>query len=107
MSVHNTLANGGSASAAERAVGARTILWGTLIAGSADIVAGVLPWVLKGVPLQRVLQSIASGLLGREAFSGGAWTATLGLLLHLPIAYLTRRFAGGDVRAKLSSKQGS
>ena len=33
-----------------------------------------------------MLQAIASGLLGREAFSGGWWTASLGLGLHFLIA---------------------
>ena len=36
--------------------------------------------------LSRVLQGIASGLLGRSSFSGGAWTAALGLILHFFIA---------------------
>ena len=31
-------------------------------------------------------QAIASGLLGRDAFTGGAWTAALGLGLHFFIA---------------------
>jgi len=36
---------------------------------------------------QGVLQSIAAGLLGREAFHGGLPTAALGAVLHLTIAY--------------------
>jgi len=41
-----------------------------------------------GVSPRLVLQSIASGLLGRKAYSGGAATVLLGIALHLLIAYL-------------------
>ena len=41
-----------------------------------------------GVPPRLVLQSIASGLLGRQAYSGGAATVLLGIALHLLIAFL-------------------
>ena len=36
----------------------------------------------------RLLQSVASGLLGADAFQGGMPTAALGLLLHFCIALL-------------------
>ena len=35
----------------------------------------------------RIGQSIASGLLGRDAFSGGYKTAALGVILHFVIAF--------------------
>ena len=41
-----------------------------------------------GVPPRLVLQSIASGLLGRQAYSGGAATVLLGIALHLLISFL-------------------
>ena len=41
---------------------------------------------LKGASMQRVMQSVASGLLGKPSFDGGALTATLGVLLHYSIA---------------------
>jgi hypothetical protein len=34
----------------------------------------------------RILQSVASGLLGRDAYAGGAGTAALGAALHFVIA---------------------
>jgi hypothetical protein len=37
--------------------------------------------------LQGVFQSIAAGLLGRDAFQGGPATAALGAVLHVAIAY--------------------
>lgn len=45
-------------------------------------------WGVHGVSPVRVLQSVASGLLGRGAFAGGASTAALGLGLHFTIAFL-------------------
>lgn len=58
-----------------------------LTAGTLDIVFAWLFWALKaGVPARRILQSVASGLLGRASFEGGWGTAALGLLLHFGIA---------------------
>ncbi|HEY6644850.1 hypothetical protein [Povalibacter sp.] len=71
------------------AVGARSvfraIVVGTLVAGTLDICAAILSWLGRGVPPGRILQSVASGVLGQNAFSGGATTAALGLLLHFAI----------------------
>ena len=61
------------------------VLAGGLIAGVLDIVyAFILAGTRGGNPV-RVLQSVASGVLGAEAFKGGMGTAALGLLLHLGI----------------------
>jgi hypothetical protein len=64
----------------------RTILAGGLVAGALDMSAACVIWGLRGVRPVRILQSVASGLLGRASFSGGAGTAALGLLLHFFIA---------------------
>lgn len=64
----------------------RAIISGGLIAGALDILAAFVNSGWRGVSPTRVLQSIASGLLGRDAFSGGFATAALGLVLHLFIA---------------------
>lgn len=61
-------------------------LWGGLIAGTLDISDALIFHGVRGVAPWRILQAIASGLLGRDAFAGGAWTATLGLGLHFFIA---------------------
>jgi hypothetical protein len=45
-----------------------------------------LKLVLAGVPAQRILQSVAAGLLGKSSFDGGWSTAILGLVLHFSIA---------------------
>ncbi len=58
------------------------ILWGGLIAGLIDITYAVGFSATRGVPPMRILQSVASGLLGSSAYQGGTTTATLGFLLH-------------------------
>ena len=63
------------------------ILSGGSIAATVDIAyAFIFYWLTRGIPPQRILQSISSGLLGMGAYSGGAPTAALGLLLHYLIA---------------------
>jgi hypothetical protein len=65
----------------------KTIFWGGLIAGTLDITgACVTAWLRAGVTPMRVLQSVASGLLGAAAYSGGRKVAVLGLALHFFIA---------------------
>jgi uncharacterized membrane protein YagU involved in acid resistance len=55
-----------------------------LVAGILDIVNAIAFWRLyAGTSATTILQSVAAGLLGKDAFAGGAWTAALGLVLHL------------------------
>ena len=65
------------------------LIGGTLVAGSCDITFAILFWWFRaGVGPTRVLQSVASGLIGRTAaISGGTKTALLGLALHYFIAF--------------------
>jgi hypothetical protein len=65
----------------------RALFWGTLIVGTADILDAFIFFGLRGIRPVRILQGIASGLLGRDAFSGGAATAALGAVLHYFIAF--------------------
>jgi hypothetical protein len=63
------------------------VVAGGLIAGTLDIVYACVYWALKrDVPAQRILQSVAAGLLGEASFDGGWATAALGLTLHYLIA---------------------
>ena len=62
------------------------VLAAGLVAGTLDIVYATSFWGLKGVPAQRIGQSIAAGVLGKDAFGGGNATAALGLVLHYFIA---------------------
>jgi hypothetical protein len=60
-----------------------------LIAGILDITSAFVLAYPKGVAPIRVLQGIASGLLGRESsIQGGLATAGLGLTIHFVIAFV-------------------
>lgn len=60
----------------------RAIVWGGLIAGAFDLIYAFVWYGPRGVSPPRIMQSIASGLLGKEAYEGGAATAALGGILH-------------------------
>ena len=63
------------------------LLLAAIVIGWLDMGLAMVFWGLRGVPPVRVLQSVASGLLGPAASAGGTATALLGLLLHLSIAF--------------------
>ncbi len=63
-----------------------TILWAGLVSGALDISAALIVYARFGASSIRLLQGIASGLLGKDAFQGGLATAFLGLLCHFFIA---------------------
>ena len=66
----------------------RAIVWGGLLAGLADALYATLYFGFQGAKPARIWQSVASGLLGREAaVAGGLPTAFLGLGLHFFIAF--------------------
>lgn len=66
-----------------------TVLIAWLLAGALDITAAILYYVGgSAARSQRLLQGIASGVLGARAFEGGASTAVLGLALHFLIALI-------------------
>jgi uncharacterized membrane protein YagU involved in acid resistance len=56
------------------------------VAGILDISDAIITWGLRGIPAGRILQSVASGLLGRAAYDGGVATMALGTFLHFLIA---------------------
>jgi hypothetical protein len=63
------------------------ILCGGLIAGTLDLTAAFISsWLRAGVGPVRVMQSVASGLLGAASYTGGPKTAVLGVALHFLIA---------------------
>ena len=55
------------------------------IAGTLDISDALIFYGLRGVAPERLLQAIASGLLGPAAMHGGLRTAALGLAIHYTI----------------------
>jgi hypothetical protein len=79
---------GGTASSTRRS-DVMVVVFAWLVAGTLDITAAVTYYPLTvGVRPIRILQGIASGVLGRRAFDGGAGAAALGLLFHYLIAFI-------------------
>jgi uncharacterized membrane protein YagU involved in acid resistance len=69
------------------AFGAILIAW--IVAGTMDVTAAVTYYPMTAnVTATQILQGIASGLLGAQAFQGGTATAALGLGLHYVIAFV-------------------
>jgi uncharacterized membrane protein YagU involved in acid resistance len=62
------------------------ILVGGLVGGALDILFAISFAAYNGIPALRLLQSVASGLLGRDAYTGGVPIAALGLFLHFAMA---------------------
>jgi hypothetical protein len=71
---------------AVRGSAGRTLLIGWLVMGTVDILDAILMTLYRGGSPPRMLQGIASGLLGRASFEGGTRTVLLGLGLHYFIA---------------------
>jgi hypothetical protein len=64
------------------------IFWGGLACGVFDITQAMVAFNLQSrLKPMTVLQSVASGLLGRASFQGGAKSAALGAFLHFFIAF--------------------
>ncbi len=63
-----------------------TIVLGGFTAGVLDILDAFAMTIWNGGAATRVLHAIASGVLGRSAYDGGAAAAILGLFLHFVIA---------------------
>jgi phage shock protein PspC (stress-responsive transcriptional regulator) len=64
----------------------KAILWAGLVAGTMDITAAFVVYGFLGATPLRILQGIASGLIGPRAYEAGAASAILGLLCHFTIA---------------------
>jgi hypothetical protein len=74
-----------------RSVAIRTAPWLLLAAiGAAvlDLGFAVLFWAAEGVPAIRVLQSVATWLLGQAAYAGGIATAALGTVLYVALMWM-------------------
>ena len=63
----------------------KAILKTGLIAGTLDILAAIV--ILAKMNAVGVLQYVASGVFGKEAFSGGTTMAIAGLIFHYIIAF--------------------
>jgi hypothetical protein len=65
----------------------KVIAGATLLVGTLDISDAFIFYSLRGITPTRILQGIASGVLGRAAFSMGHRSALLGLFFHFFIAF--------------------
>jgi len=65
----------------------KAIVWAGLIAGAMDITAACIVYGFFGATPLRILQGIASGLLGPRTYEGGMASAALGMLCHFTIAF--------------------
>ena len=64
------------------------VLVGGTTAGTLDILFAISFAAYNGLPPARLLQTVASGVLGAAAFSRGLSAAALGLALHFGMSYL-------------------
>lgn len=69
-----------------RSTALRTIVTAWLVVGILDISSAIVIAETKGRGTIRMLQGLASGLLGERSFAGGPGTAALGLAIHFFIA---------------------
>ncbi|WP_135210665.1 hypothetical protein [Vitreimonas flagellata] len=76
-------------------------LLGGLVAGALDITYACAHWnIAHDVAPQRIFQSVAAGLLGRDAAVAGGWnTAALGLALHFVMTTIMAAFFVAASRA--------
>ncbi|HZJ55210.1 MAG TPA: hypothetical protein VFD38_13810 [Myxococcaceae bacterium] len=64
------------------------VLLAAFVVAAADLLDAIVVWVVifQRSTVQRILQSVAAGVLGPDSYRGGNATAALGLLLHIVIA---------------------
>jgi len=78
---------------------ARATPWVVLagvVGATCDITYALLYYGWRGVPAQRLLQTVASGLLGKASYDGGWPTAALGLACHYAIVAVTAESARAE-----------
>ncbi|MGD0579747.1 MAG: hypothetical protein ABSC08_12545, partial [Bryobacteraceae bacterium] len=66
-----------------------TIVYGGLVAGLLEVLDSVVVFGFQGRDPIELLQYIASGAMGPDAFSGGYETAAVGTAFHFLIAFVT------------------
>jgi hypothetical protein len=72
----------------QRLSGIQAVLYGTLVVGTLDALDAIVFFgVRSGAQPIRIFQSIAFGLIGPAARTGGLKTAALGVFLHYFIAF--------------------
>ena len=64
---------------------ARLVVLAGVLGATCDIVYAILYYGWRGVSAERILQTVASGLLGKASYDGGWPAAALGLACHYAI----------------------
>jgi len=66
----------------------KTILTAGLLAGTLDATAAIVNYTIEGGKLpSKIFQYIASGAVGKVAFTGGSGMIILGIIFHYTIAF--------------------
>ena len=63
----------------------QTIVGAAAVGGTLDLASIFALLAPRGIGVERILQSVASGILGKSAFAGGDWAATIGFAAHYAI----------------------
>ena len=63
------------------------VLVGGFVGGALDILFAISFAAYNGMPPVRLLQVVASGALGKSAYTGGVPVAILGLVLHFAMSF--------------------
>src|ERR1700733_7884067 len=79
-----------------------TISLAGLLSGTLDLTVTSTLVKTQGIPVERLLQTIASGAIGSSAFQPGKKTAALGLFFHFLIAF-SAAFAYYAISRKLTA----
>jgi len=64
---------------------ARLVVLAGVVGATCDITYAILYYGWKGISAERILQTVASGLLGKASYDGGWPAAALGLACHYAI----------------------
>jgi len=64
---------------------ARLVILAGVVGATCDITYAILYYGWRGISAERILQTVASGLLGKASYDGGWPTAALGLACHYAI----------------------
>ena len=64
---------------------ARLVILAGIVGATCDITYAILYYGWRGISAERILQTVASGLLGKPSYDGGWPTAALGLACHYAI----------------------
>ena len=68
---------------------ARLVVLAGVAGATCDIAYAILYYGWRGIAAERILQTVASGLLGKAAFDGGWPVAALGLACHYAIVIVS------------------